>query len=309
MQQRQLIGDVPTRWAAKYDMITRFLENENPIRIVLSTDRKACHHLPTWQKIDILKSIVAALAPLNEFTNILSGDTYSTISSVIPLVTILIEMLNEVRNSEGSTQLTKDIIDHAACYITAKYTDKHAPKETRLLLNVCTFLDPRFKGDYLDKEISLEALQTVMLCDLETMRNSEEDAVPVSSTSTPGPSKPSTPEASVSSSLSITERLANRQSSRPTASGNWLIKAKQETVTYHDIPVIGIEEDPLAWWKVNSLLFPNLALLARKYLSVPATSTPSERLFSASGNIITSKRSRLNPTVAEKLVFCYKNLN
>ena len=47
---------------------------------------------------------------------------------------------------------------------------------------------------------------------------------------------------------------------------------------------------PLAWWKGESGRFPNLAHLTCKYLTVCATSIPSERIFSRAG-CITNHRS------------------
>jgi hypothetical protein len=41
--------------------------------------------------------------------------------------------------------------------------------------------------------------------------------------------------------------------------------------------------NPLQWWKVKQHQFPLLAALAKKYLGVPATSAPSERVFSTAG--------------------------
>lgn len=41
----------------------------------------------------------------------------------------------------------------------------------------------------------------------------------------------------------------------------------------------------LQWWH-NEFIFPRLATLARKYLTNPASSVPSERVFSLCGNII-----------------------
>jgi len=40
----------------------------------------------------------------------------------------------------------------------------------------------------------------------------------------------------------------------------------------------------LVWWKRNSILYPNLAALARKYLAIQATSASSERIFSSAAH-------------------------
>jgi hypothetical protein len=43
------------------------------------------------------------------------------------------------------------------------------------------------------------------------------------------------------------------------------------------------DTDSLAWWKDNSDKYSRLSVLARRYLAVPSTSFPSERIFSAAG--------------------------
>lgn len=54
------------------------------------------------------------------------------------------------------------------------------------------------------------------------------------------------------------------------------------------------EEDPLARRGIHKVNFPHWRKLAQKYLCVPATSTPSERLFSTSGNVVTFRRHLWN---------------
>ncbi|KAJ8358517.1 hypothetical protein SKAU_G00150420 [Synaphobranchus kaupii] len=67
-------------------------------------------------------------------------------------------------------------------------------------------------------------------------------------------------------------------------------------------------DDPLAYWRNNHGRFPDLAKMARKYLSAPCTSTDSERLFSAAAHVLDEKRNRLHCDKAEKLLFIKKNL-
>jgi len=67
--------------------------------------------------------------------------------------------------------------------------------------------------------------------------------------------------------------------------------------------------DVLKWWRDNEGQLPQTAAVARRYLSVPATSVESERLFSATGRLISKLRTRLLPDNVEVLVFLNKNGN
>jgi len=55
--------------------------------------------------------------------------------------------------------------------------------------------------------------------------------------------------------------------------------------------------------------FPILSNLAKKYLCISATSTPSERLFSDAGNTMTVKKTSLNQNLFERMVILKKNVN
>ena len=67
------------------------------------------------------------------------------------------------------------------------------------------------------------------------------------------------------------------------------------------------ESSPLQWWKMNSSQYNLLVPLVKTYLSVPATSTPSERIFSCGRLIANHLRSSLNPEHLNMLVFLNKN--
>ncbi|GET50019.1 zinc finger BED domain-containing protein 1-like [Rhizophagus irregularis DAOM 181602=DAOM 197198] len=69
------------------------------------------------------------------------------------------------------------------------------------------------------------------------------------------------------------------------------------------------DQDPLKWWDVNKSQFPVLAQLARKYLSIQATSGASERVFSDAGLIMSSKRTSMKADLFEALIFLKRNGN
>ena len=67
-------------------------------------------------------------------------------------------------------------------------------------------------------------------------------------------------------------------------------------------------DDPLKWWATNQHSYPRcMSHLARKYLAIPASSVPSERIFSLTGNLVNKKRSQLSPENIDRLVFLNKN--
>jgi hypothetical protein len=66
--------------------------------------------------------------------------------------------------------------------------------------------------------------------------------------------------------------------------------------------------DVLAWWKDHQQTLPLLAACARKYLCITASSASAERLFSASGKVITPLRSSLDPANVDKMVYLHENL-
>ena len=68
-------------------------------------------------------------------------------------------------------------------------------------------------------------------------------------------------------------------------SHNELVMA--ELTRYKSEAVLELNGKPLEWWNKCKHSFPNLSLMAQKYLGVVATSVPSERLFSCAGNIVT----------------------
>ncbi|EZA61660.1 hypothetical protein X777_11043, partial [Ooceraea biroi] len=70
---------------------------------------------------------------------------------------------------------------------------------------------------------------------------------------------------------------------------------------YLNQPNIPMEDNPVKYW--NKYLHSPLSELAKRYLSIVATSVPSERLFSKAGKIITQDRNRLSSKHLQHFLF------
>ena len=72
---------------------------------------------------------------------------------------------------------------------------------------------------------------------------------------------------------------------------------------------IDFKQCPLMFWKANETKFRPLAEIAKKYLGVPASSAAVERMFSISGHILSSKRTKMSISLFSLLVFLKLNEN
>ena len=67
----------------------------------------------------------------------------------------------------------------------------------------------------------------------------------------------------------------------------------------------GTFSDAFAWWQMQEKLLPVLSTIARRLLCVPATSAPSERVFSVAGLTISKCRTSVQPQHASELIFLH----
>ena len=84
--------------------------------------------------------------------------------------------------------------------------------------------------------------------------------------------------------------------------------AEEEVALFRAADCIALDANPLGWWKEHDKMYPRFATLARRYMAVPGTSVPSERVFSTAGDIVTASRSCLTPENVDILIFLKKNM-
>ncbi|XP_053179067.1 E3 SUMO-protein ligase ZBED1-like [Scomber japonicus] len=283
----QLITESLTRWGSRQRMVARVLEQQKAITEVLSADKNTRHLIPTWQDIDVLESMNAALTPLLEFTDSLSGESYVTVSYVKPVLHLFRSNLLEV--NEGDTQLTKEMKTKIMAYLDEKYADP----DTDDLLDMATLMDPRFKVQYIRPE-KVGAIKMRAVSEVMKEGQGQSLAGPSEGAANQGA------EGGAAAAAAATPPLPLGVKKQRKSLGSFFKKQSQEEVdlsdeqqveseleTYLRCPDADSEAEPLDWWRLHEHNFPRLSQLAKKYLCIPATSTPSERIFSTGGNFKT----------------------
>ena len=268
----QLITESATRWGSRQQMISRVLEQEAALSKVLFADKKSRHLVLNWQDVEVLQAVQKVLKPLHDFTDALSGEEYVTLSYVRPVLHLFNSSL--LIREEDDSELCRSIKTRILDYLNAKYADP----DTSDLLDMASLADPRFRVQYIPGE-RVEALKHRAVLEVEALQadlggGKPDPAGPVPEE--PGMPPPSTKKKSLASffkqSTATNTRLTQREA------------IESELTSYLQSAIIDHDTDPLQWWKMHADIFPALSLVAKKYLCAPATSSPSERVFSCSGN-------------------------
>lgn len=258
--------------------------------------------------MEILEAMDKALSPLMEFTDALSGEAYVSVSYVKPVLHLFNHQI--LKSQDGETALTTTIKEGILYYLNDKYDDDSTEK----LLDMATLLDPRFKTAYI-KEERIDFMKTRAAAEIEHLVAGDETAAqevpipPPSAVPAAAAVEESEPPAVKKAKRSLSSYF--KKPSAPTGQGTSKPSRASidlELSMYLQTPDLDSEKDPLQWWRQRELNFPLVAKLAKKYLCIPATSSPSERVFSTAGNIVTCKRSCLKPETVDQLVFLSLNL-
>ena len=81
-------------------------------------------------------------------------------------------------------------------------------------------------------------------------------------------------------------------------------KVTKELKSFVKLPQLDPKDDPMKWWKENQQTYPTLAAVARQVLAIPASSAPTERVFSKMARVNAKGRASMKPALANALLMC-----
>jgi len=290
--------DVSTRWSSTYKMVRTALAYKEAIKTYADQDLNYKWE-PSSQEWDLFVAIEPILASLAKVTTALSASLYPTANLFYPHI---VDVKIALRAAMVSNSLIMRNMGTAMMEKFNKYWE-----EKNNVMVIATILDPRYKMRYIEwcfgkifdgGQVQIEIGEVrgeldKLYAEFELKHREKKAAETKSSGSS---------SVTIDRSCSLPSASSEFQSYLSSTEAN---PSKSELLIYLDETNVSLSDkefDLLTWWKVNSHRFPVVSRMAKKFLTIPATSVSSQSTFSTGGRTLDDFRSSLSPSMVEALV-------
>ncbi|XP_048054650.1 E3 SUMO-protein ligase ZBED1-like [Megalobrama amblycephala] len=293
LPKQQLIQSVKTRWNSVCDVFGRLLEQRWAVTAVLSDNPVTrLQNARTLEMRDEYWQIMVEIAPVLETlkcaTTIMSTEKNVSISNIYPITFSLLN--THLMRAEDDGHRVTEFKAKVRQSLSGRMKVDTDDLVTKPAL-IASVLDPRHKHLPFFAQTEKEAAKSKLI----------EMCAPLAGADEVSAAQAGDMQRSQSSAMMLL--LGGDYSTPRQATDD--PEAEVDIYMRDDPPSLDI--NPLEWWKANERRFPRLATLARRYLCIPGTSVPSERVFSATGLTVNRLRSRLTPEHVDMLLFLNKN--
>jgi hypothetical protein len=343
----KLQKDINTRWNSAFYMMRRFVELRREVQYVinqfnLAHDPDVSYNMTdrAWRAAVQLERL---LQPFQVATDLFQGEKYPTLAYVSRIIPHLIECLSADRApaywrvdvelpahgvaeegpppAEGPLWASLEVeVLEVRNFIRADLVRRWTGDSSagqRMLMDMAAALHPAHKNlqDFLPAarvaevyaQLRLEALAVEGIA----ADDDEDDAPPAAAAPPPAAAPPVHAQRRAFNQLfgprqahaqpAVSERQRRIQSIEAQIHKYRL----EEPIDFNDPR--DPAQDPLRKWAEWEPKYPTLAKLAKKYLAIPASSAPSERVFSAAAIILKKQSTRMLPERVEKRLFVKYN--
>lgn len=292
----KLKAEVRTRWNSTYTMIKTLLKNKLAVIALYCEGIKKLDGKKLsendWENIAILKTILKPFFKISEM--ICRNDT--SISVILPILSNIDN--NILKACESDSEIACAIKNSIQKFLNEK-VQKY--KKVENLLYLSSFLDPRFKQlAFVDPTKRENVLVTV-----KELIQSYNQKLKVNIVSSDIPAL-----------IPQGKRFKKEKSESSLIFGIGIDKKEEEKLTeferYIELKPIPPERNPLNWWNETGKDLKEIRKVANIFLSIPASSVASERVFSKAGYLLSQRRTSLNSKAVDSFIFIssnYKNVN
>uniref|UniRef100_A0A8C2FEU3 Si:dkeyp-117b8.4 n=1 Tax=Cyprinus carpio TaxID=7962 RepID=A0A8C2FEU3_CYPCA len=300
-ESASLVLNDPGRWTTAIEMCESLLELKWVISSVLEEQKVAANLADhQWR---LVHELVPVLKTVRIAASFLSEDINGPISALMPCLQGVSRLLGQ-KIAECTCPVVRGVMERIRAGM-----DKHWSLSDEDALLDCpavfsSFLDPRFK----ELRFLSPHAQQVNENTLEVgspFKNANNRKRRSSGTSMTSPLR---------GDLQLEPRI--RMSPLPQSMYDILLgedptermpEIHQQLENYIAEPLCRRSLSPLQWWRNKEHRFPAVARLARKYLSIPATSVSANRVFAPRESPVTQRRATLGSKHLDHILFLHQN--
>jgi hypothetical protein len=340
---KKLLQDCITRWWSTYRMLRRLRICKPALLCLHAAGSITCEMLKDEQWI-ILEQIEITLRKMAMWQRILEGDKYPTGSLVVSAIFSIREHYKHVLECPDTkgpvASLTKILLDDfdKRYHPPAEPTDDGKVKFTRdpetgdrnrytgvhPYFFIAAYLDLRTKKalkkmmvetEYSDlRDLILDLMIEAAVKKEELSKKSKSNHGKDNGCDTPPSKRKSQVDFAFEGLYGDDKDSESNNGDDDIDVSTIRIRCEHQLAAYNLLPSIKMKDsngnysDPLRHWKKTEAQSPELSQLAAKYLSIPATSAPSERVWSRAARVITAKRANLDPEVTSRMIFAQENV-
>jgi zinc finger BED domain-containing protein 1 (E3 SUMO-protein ligase ZBED1) len=268
-------------------MVKRIHEQVAPINAILSKAKKF-NLVLNDNEIRVIREAIPLLMPLSQATDLLSASSYPTAGLSMPVYHKLPQLLADLVSDCNVTKSVRHVLRKGV----EIYDDKFSLNNNDFLITAA-YLHPRYKMfNNMEKALQLRTIAENVILTVVTAIN------PDISNSDPkqnGRAGKNGEPCLFSDTAPSTQCDMYRSLEEA---------VRSELTCYLADSII---DTPLKYWSYNRIRFPILAFISRIFICIPATSVPSECLFSHAGYAIWERRSKLKPERVDRMLFLYDN--
>ena len=183
-------------------------------------------------------------------------------------------------------------------------------------LSECTFLDPRLKKTVsIDVESFTERVKDFAVSYAEVIHDTESQSLDTIGNAAFSNTHTRREQPTTSNNTLVTQKGifvddASDDDTEMTSSDDIINKISNEIVRYKTVRMKRDQKTNMSlisWWRDRKLEYPYLFKAVKASLCTPATSVPSERIFSEAGYIARARRSKILPVNLDKYLFIKRN--
>ncbi|KAJ1522460.1 hypothetical protein ONE63_001650 [Megalurothrips usitatus] len=282
----RLLQDVGTRWWSTFVTLERWFELRAVT--VLAASKFPEVDMPTAAEHQTLETTMGILRHFHDATKVMGAEKFTTLSKCIPIHHLL------PKEDQSTPVIPGSVAAQFRDFVAAELQRRFGNIESHRVLAAATLLDPRFMKNYFHSPLA--AAEAVTFVEEQAK---QELLLRLTDGQAPEPAAGNdnnvpAPAGNASTGLWAAHAALVASTMEHNDGADILLRAHTEVRGYLGRDIMGIDKDPLRVWEDMKTLYPGLYAVARRYLTIVATSVSMERGFSIAGDIVDDKGNRLS---------------